>query len=54
MRDAKPILLVEDIKESFKLGVAGYMTKPADNKKYIEKIEVINHYWTLSELPDGN
>lgn len=43
-----------DIKESFRLGVAGYMTKPADSNKFIEKIEGLNHYWTLSELPDGN
>lgn len=43
-----------EIEECFRLGVAGYMTKPADNKNFIEKIEEINHYWTLSELPDGN
>ncbi len=44
----------QDIEECFRLGVAGYMTKPADNKAFIEKIEKINYYWTLSELPDGN
>jgi len=42
----------QDINESFNLGVAGYMTKPIDYKKFAEALETINRYWTLSELPD--
>jgi CheY-like chemotaxis protein len=39
--------------ESFKLGVAGYMLKSVDYKKFVEIIRIISLYWTLSELPDG-
>ena len=41
----------KDITESFGHGVAGYMVKPADYKKFVETIRTINLYWTLSELP---
>ena len=43
-----------DTVESFELGVAGYVVKPIDYKEFIEKIGVINLYWTLSELPNGD
>ena len=43
-----------DIVESFKLGVAGYVVKSIDYKEFVEKIGVINLYWTLSELPNGD
>ena len=43
----------EDIVESFKFGVAGYIVKPVDYKKFVEAIRTIDLYWTLSELPDG-
>ena len=42
-----------DIVESFDLGVAGYMLKPADYKKFVESIRTINLYWNLSELPNS-
>ncbi len=42
----------QDVVESFKLGVAGYIVKPADYKKFVEAIRTINLYWTLSELPN--
>ena len=41
----------QDIVESFKLSVAGYIVKSVDNKKFVEVIKVINLYWVLSELP---
>jgi CheY-like chemotaxis protein len=41
-----------DIVESFKLGVAGYMVKEVDYKKFAELISAINLYWTFSELPN--
>jgi CheY-like chemotaxis protein len=39
--------------ESFRLGVAGYMLKSIDYKKFVEIVRTISIYWTLSELPDG-
>jgi len=43
-----------DIIESFKLGVAGYIVKPVDYRKFVEAIRTIDLYWTLSELPDAD
>ena len=43
-----------DIVESFKLGVAGYIIKPVDYRKFVEAIQTIDLYWTLSELPEEN
>ena len=43
-----------DIHESFKNGVAGYIVKPVDYKKFVEAIRTIRLYWTLSELPNDN
>ena len=37
---------------SFNLGVAGYMIKPVDYRKFVEVAKIIDLYWTLSELPD--
>lgn len=41
----------QDKTESFNLGAAGYMIKPVDYKKFVEVVNAINLYWTLSELP---
>ena len=41
----------QDIIESFKLSVAGYIVKSVDYTEYIESINTINLYWTLSKLP---
>jgi CheY-like chemotaxis protein len=43
----------EDKFETFELGAAGYIVKPADYKKFVEAMRTIDIYWTLSELPDG-
>jgi len=43
----------QDIVESFKFSVAGYMLKSTDYKKFVEAIRTVNLYWTLSEIPDG-
>lgn len=40
-----------DIFEGFKLNVAGYMVKPVDYRKFVEMMQAIDLYWTLSELP---
>ncbi len=42
-----------DIDASFELGVAGYIVKPVDYEKFVEAIRVLELYWTLSELPEG-
>ena len=44
----------QDIIETFKLNVAGYMVKAVDYKKFVEMIRTINLYWTQSELPNGD
>ena len=41
-----------DIVESFRLSVAGYIIKPVDYRKFVEAIQTIDLYWTLSELPE--
>ena len=41
----------QDKVESFDLGVAGYMAKPVDYRKFVEVMQSINAYWTLSEMP---
>jgi len=38
--------------DTFSLGIAGYMVKPVDYKKFVEVIKAIKLYWSLSELPD--
>jgi CheY-like chemotaxis protein len=41
-----------DRRESFNLGAAGYMIKPIDDDDFINLIDTIGRYWTLSELSD--
>lgn len=41
----------EDKVRSFDLGVAGYMAKPVDYRRFVEIIRSIDMYWTLSEMP---
>ena len=43
----------QDIVESFKLSVAGYIVKSVDYTKFTEAISTINLYWTLSKLPSN-
>ena len=42
----------QDKVDSFNLGVAGYMIKPVDYRKFVEVVKTIDLYWSLSELPD--
>lgn len=37
--------------KSFHNGAAGYMVKPVDYLQFVDVIQTINLYWTLSELP---
>lgn len=37
---------------TYNLSIAGYMAKPAEHNRFIEKIRAIHTYWALNELPD--
>ncbi|MDQ1831629.1 response regulator [Massilia scottii] len=36
---------------SFKLGVAGYMAKPVDYRRFVDMMRSIDLYWSASEIP---
>jgi CheY-like chemotaxis protein len=40
-----------DVDECFRLGAAGYITKPTDYTTLLEMIRTIQTYWTLSQIP---
>jgi DNA-binding response OmpR family regulator len=42
-----------DVIDSLRLGVATYLFKPVDYRKFIEATKTIPICWTLSEMPDG-
>lgn len=35
--------------DSYELGIAGYMVKPVDYRKFVDLMRTIDTYWTLSE-----
>lgn len=41
----------KDKVESFKLSVAGYMTKPVIYDEFIDVMKIIDKYWTSSDMP---
>jgi len=41
----------QDVVRGFEYNVAGYMVKPVDYRKFVEVMQAIDLYWTLSELP---
>lgn len=41
----------QDKLSSFDLGVAGYMAKPVDYRRFVEMMRCIDLYWTVSEMP---
>ncbi|NRR29402.1 response regulator [Oxalobacteraceae bacterium] len=41
----------QDKVNSFDLGVAGYMAKPVDYRRFVEMMRSIDLYWTISEMP---
>jgi len=43
----------QDVIETFKLSVGGYIVKPVDYVKFVEAMRTVTLYWTLSEFPDG-
>ncbi len=40
----------EDLKECYKIGVAGYFCKPLQLKEYTNKVLTLLNYWEKSEL----
>ncbi|MFT6149417.1 MAG: CheY-like chemotaxis protein [Saprospiraceae bacterium] len=42
----------QDRIETFKFGVAGYMVKPVDYSQFVEMMQAIKMYWSLSQQPD--
>lgn len=42
----------QDKVNSFDLGVAGYMAKPVDYRRFVEVMRTIDAYWTISEVPE--
>ncbi|MGA2172654.1 MAG: response regulator [Sedimentisphaerales bacterium] len=43
----------QDRFQTFELNVAGFIVKPVDYKKFVEAMRIIDLYWTLSEMPNG-
>ena len=41
----------QDVLEGFQYNVAGYMIKPVDYGKFVEVMQAVDAYWTLSEMP---
>jgi CheY-like chemotaxis protein len=41
----------QDKASSFDCGVAGYMAKPVDYRRFVEVVRSIDLYWTISEMP---
>ena len=53
-----PVIILTTSKEqkdrinSYKFGVAGYVVKPVDYQQFVEMVNAIKTYWSLSQLPD--
>lgn len=41
----------QDKVEAYNLNVAGYIIKPVTFSKFVEAVETLNKYWSLSEMP---
>ena len=41
----------EDISDSFRSSVAGYITKPVDYTQFVAKIQAVEQYWQINRLP---
>lgn len=41
-----------DLVEAYNLNVAGYLLKPVNFANFVELMETLNKYWTLSEMPN--
>lgn len=43
---------IDDVSRCFELGAAGYVIKPQDYKEFVQMVETIDKYWTLSKSPN--
>jgi len=43
----------EGIADSYNANASGYIVKPVDYEQFIEAMKVLNLYWTLNRLPEG-
>ncbi len=43
----------QDKMQSFSLNVAGYMIKPVNDQEFMQTLEIIHDYWSMSEVPTG-
>ncbi len=39
-----------DLKESYEIGIAGYIVKPLKYEDYVQKIKCLIDYWAVNEL----
>lgn len=52
-----PIIIISssnnhnDVKECYRIGIAGYILKPLHYKEYSERIVSLINYWKFNELP---
>ncbi len=42
----------KDVRESYRLGAAGYMAKPVDYLQFVELVRTIDRYWSFCEQPE--
>lgn len=42
----------QDRLETFKLSISGYMIKPVDYSQFVDVMQTIKKYWSMSELAD--
>lgn len=41
----------EDIAACFKSGIAGYIVKPVDYRKFVKAVRIVDLYWMVSQMP---
>jgi CheY-like chemotaxis protein len=41
----------DDIANCFKSGIAGYIIKPVDYKKFVKAVRIVDLYWMISQMP---
>ena len=42
----------DDISECFKLGIAGYIVKPVDYRKFVKAVRIMDLYWMICQMPN--
>ena len=42
---------IDDIAVCFKSGIAGYVIKPVNYKKFVKAVRIVDLYWMLSQMP---